>query len=198
MFLLLFGLVLFLGVHSARIVAEGPRRRFIEARGENAWKGVYSLVSLAGLVLIAIGYNSARLTPVFVWTPPVWLTHVNWLLTAVAFVLLAAAYVPGNRIRAAVGHPMVLGVKVWALAHLLVNGALAPMLLFGGFLAWAVADFVAARRRDRAQGTVRTVEGGGIATLATVGVGLLAWGVFALALHTWLIGVSPFGALVAG
>ncbi len=198
MLLLVLGLILFLGAHSARIVAEGPRRRFIEARGENAWKGVYSIVSLAGLVAIGIGYGQARLAPVFVWTPPVWLTHVNWLLTAIAFVLLAAAYVPGNRIRAAVGHPMVLGVKVWAFAHLLVNGALAPMVLFGAFLVWAIADYAASRRRDRAEGTVRTAEGGIVSDLATVGIGTLAWGVFALALHTWLIGVSPFGALVAG
>ena len=198
MLLLLFGLVLFLGVHSARVVAEGPRRRFIEARGENAWKGVYSIVALAGLILIGTGYGRARLDPVIVWSPPTWLAHVNWLLTAVAFVLLAAAYVPGNRIRAAVGHPMVLGVKVWAFAHLLVNGALAPMVLFGAFLAWAVVDYVSSRRRDRAQGTVRTANGGLVSDLATVGVGTLAWAVFAFALHLWLIGVSPFGALVAG
>lgn len=198
MLLLVLGLLLFLGAHSARIVAVGPRARFMEARGENAWKGLYSLVSLAGLVAIGIGYGRARLDPVIVWTPPVWLTHVNWLLTAVAFVLLAAAYVPGNRIRPAVGHPMVLGVEVWAFAHLLVNGALAPMVLFGSFLAWAIADYVASRRRDRAQGIVRTADGGLVSDLATVGIGTLAWGIFALALHQWLIGVSPFGALVAG
>ena len=198
MLLLLLGLVLFLGAHSARIVADGPRRRFIEARGENAWKGVYSIVSLAGLILIGIGYGRASEVPTIVWLPPTWLAHLNWLLTAVAFVLVAAAYVPGNRIRAAVGHPMVLGVKVWAFGHFLVNGALAPMLLFGAFLAWAVADYVSSRRRDRAQGVVRTADGGLVADLATVGVGTLAWAVFAFALHTWLIGVSPFGALVAG
>ena len=198
MLLLLLGLVLFLGVHSARIVADGPRRRFIEARGENAWKGVYSIVSLVGLILIGVGYGRASEVPTIVWLPPTWLAHLNWLLTAVAFVLVAAAYVPGNRIRAAVGHPMVLGVKVWAFGHFLVNGALAPMLLFGAFLAWAVADYVSSRRRDRAHGVVRTANGGLVADFATVGVGTLAWAVFAFALHEWLIGVSPFGALVAG
>ena len=198
MILLVLGLALFLGVHSARIVAEGPRRRFIEARGENAWKGLYSVVSLAGLVLIGIGYGRASEDPSIVWLPPTWLAHVNWLLTAIAFVLVAAAYVPGNRIRAAVGHPMVLGVKVWAFGHLLVNGALAPMVLFGAFLVWAIADYASARRRDRAAGTERTANGGLVADLATVGIGTLAWGTFAFALHAWLIGVSPFGALVTG
>ena len=198
MVLLVLGLVLFLGAHSARIVAEGPRRRFIERHGENAWKGVYSLASLVGIVLVSIGYGRASETASIVWLPPTWLVPVAWLLVAVAFVLVAAAYVPGNRIRAAVGHPMVLGVKVWAFSHLLVNGALAPMVLFGAFLAWAIADYAAARRRDRAEGVARTADGGLVADLATVGVGTLAWGVFAFALHEWLIGVSPFGGLVAG
>jgi len=192
MLVLILGLVLFLGVHSARIVAEPARRRFIEKRGENAWKGLYSIVSLIGLVLIVVGYRAAPY--VSVWAPPLWLRHVTLLLTAVAFVLVAAAYVPGNRIRAAVGHPMVLGVKIWAFAHLLANGALASMLLFGAFLAWAVADFIAARRRDRAAGGgVAADRAGGRlgATIATVVVGLVLWVAFAGWLHLALIGVSP-------
>ena len=190
MLILVAGLVLFLGVHSARIVAEPARRRFIAERGENAWKGIYSLVSLVGLVLIVVGYRAAP--DVILWVPPVWLRHVALVLTAIAFVLVAAAYVPGNRIRAAVGHPMVLGVKVWAFAHLLANGTLASVVLFGAFLAWAVADFVAARRRDRADGVERGAASGSLgATFATVAVGLVAWVAFAGWLHRILIGVSP-------
>lgn len=194
MLILIAGLVLFLGAHSARIVAEPARQRFIATRGENVWKGLFSIVSLIGLVLIVIGYRAAP--EVILWVPPTGLRHVSLLLTAVAFVLVAAAYVPGNRIKAAVGHPMVLGVKVWAFAHLLANGALASVTLFGAFLAWAVADFIASRRRDRregVEGSARSrVETGGLtADLATVGIGLVAWVVFAGWLHRWLIGVSP-------
>lgn len=211
MLILIVGLVLFLGVHSVRIVAEDTRRRFIAERGENAWKGLYSIVSLIGLVLIVIGYGRASESPLNLWFPPVWLSHVTLLLTAIAFVLLVAAYVPDNRIRTAVGHPMVLGVKVWAFAHLLANGDLASVVLFGSFLVWAIADFASARRRDRlgtpsgrgssaadvstgAGGTVtaaRVSNGGTAATLATIGIGLLAWVAFVGWLHRWLIGVSP-------
>ena len=189
MLILIAGLALFLGVHSARIVAEPARRRFIAERGENAWKGLYSIASLIGFVLIIVGYRAALET--YLWVPPAGLRHVTLLLTAVAFVLLAAAYVPGNRIRAAVGHPMVLGVKVWAFGHLLANGELASVVLFGAFLAWAVLDFVAARRRDRVEGVERVATGGLGADALTVGVGLVAWIAFAGWLHLWLIGVSP-------
>ena len=189
MLILIAGLVLFLGAHSVRIFAEERRRRFIAERGENAWKGLYSIVSLIGLVLVVVGYRQAP--DVILWLPPTWLRHVALLLTAVAFVLVVAAYVPGNRIRAAVGHPMVLGVKVWAFAHLLANGTLASVVLFGAFLAWAVADYVAARRRDRRDGVERTASGGLGPSVATVAVGLVAWVLFAGWLHRWLVGVSP-------
>jgi uncharacterized membrane protein len=114
------------------------------------------------------------------------------LLTLPAFVLMAAAYVPGTRIRARLGHPMVLGVKLWALAHLLSNGRLADILLFGSFLVWAVACFRAARARDRRDGVVRPVGPVSRDAIA-VAVGVAGWVVFALFLHGWLIGVAPFG-----
>ena len=207
MLILIAGLALFLGAHSARIVAEEARQRFIAARGENAWKGLYSIVSLVGIVLIVIGYRAAP--EIILWVPPAGLRHVTLLLTAIAFVLLAAAYVPGNRLRTAVGHPMVLGVKVWAFAHLLANGTLASVVLFGAFLAWAVADYVASRRRDRRAGVApgetlvagaagggggavaRPATGGIGASVATLVIGLVAWVAFVGWLHLWLIGVSP-------
>lgn len=192
MTLLLLGLALFLGVHSTRIVAEGWRTTTIARVGEKPWKAIYSLLSIAGFVLLVIGYGAARQSPVVLFAPPVWTRHLAALLTIPAFVLLVAAYVPGNAIKRAIGHPMVAGVKVWALAHLLANGTLADLLLFGTFLAWAVLGFIAARRRDRAAGTTYPA-GPGSRTAITVVVGLVAWAVFAFALHRPLIGVAPFG-----
>jgi len=192
MTLLMLGLVLFLGVHSTRIVAEGWRTATIARVGEKPWKGIYSLLSIAGFVLLVIGYGAARQSPVVLFAPPAWTRHLAALLTIPAFVLLVAAYVPGNAIKRAVGHPMMAGVKVWALAHLLANGTLADVLLFGTFLAWAVLGFIAARRRDRAAGTTYPA-GPGSRTAITVVVGLVAWAVFAFALHRPLIGVAPFG-----
>ena len=192
MFYLVLGLVIFLGAHSVRIVAEDWRTRTLARVGPATWKMAYSVVSLLGFALIVWGFGQARMQPVQVWNPPVGMRHAASLLTLPAFVLLAAAYVPGNGIKARVHHPMVLGVKVWALAHLLANGLLAQMLLFGAFLAWAVLDFSAARRRDRAAGTVYPA-GRGVATLVTVVAGVVAWLVFAMWLHGWWIGVRPFG-----
>ena len=186
------GLILFLGAHSTRALADGWRSAMIARLGEGTWKGLYSLLSLAGFVLICYGYGLARAEPVVLWVPPVWTRHLAAVLTIPAFILLAAAYVPGNRIKAAVGHPMVAGVKVWALAHLLANGNLADVLLFGSFLIWAVLSFRAARGRDRAAGT-RYPAGLASRTLATIGIGLVAWAAFAFALHGWLIGVKPLG-----
>lgn len=189
---LVLGLILFLGAHSTRALADGWRSAMIARLGEGTWKGMYSLLSLAGFVLICYGYGLARAEPVVLWVPPVWTRHLAAVLTIPAFILLAAAYVPGNRIKAVVGHPMVAGVKVWALAHLLANGNLADVLLFGSFLIWAVLSFRAARGRDRAAGT-RYPAGLASRTLATIGIGLVAWAAFAFALHGWLIGVKPLG-----
>ena len=118
--------------------------------------------------------------------------HVASTLMLVSFVLLAAAYVPGNQIKARLHHPMVLAVKTWALAHLVANGNLAHVVLFGAFLAWAVWNFVAARRRDRASGVVYP-PGNSQGTVITVAGGVAAWALFAFWLHGWLIGVRPLG-----
>lgn len=198
MLLLVLGLILFLVPHSVRIFADDWRSAQIARLGEPAWKGIYSVVSIAGLALIVWGYGAARTAPVVLWDPPVFTRHLASLFTLAAFVLLAAAYVPRNRIKAAIGHPMVVGVKLWAFAHLLANGTLADVTLFGALLVWAIVDFSAARRRDRAAGAARTAGGArSRATLAgdaaTVVVGLGAWALFAFQLHGWLFGVRPFG-----
>ena len=189
---LILGLLMFLGMHSTRIFAEGWRSQVIARRGEGAWKGLYTVVSLVGFGLIIWGYGQARLAPQVLWASPVWTRHLASLLVLVALVLLAAAYVPGNAIKSRLHHPMVLGVKVWALAHLLANNTVADLLLFGGFLVWAVLDFRSARQRDRAAGTVYRAGQAG-ATALTVGLGVLLWAVFAFWLHTLLFGVRPFG-----
>jgi uncharacterized membrane protein len=189
---LLAGLIIFLAVHSVRIVADDWRTKTLKNVGEGAYKGIYSVLSVAGFALIIYGFGVARETPVVLWTPPVAMRHAASLLTLIAFILLAATYVPRNAIKARVHHPMVLGVKFWALAHLLANGQLAQVLLFGSFLAWAVLDFIASQRRDRATGTPYAA-GTLPATALTIAAGGLAWMVFALHLHGWLIGVRPFG-----
>jgi uncharacterized membrane protein len=189
---LILGLVIFLGVHSLRMVAEGWRTQTRARIGEGAFKGIYSVLSIVGFALIVWGFGVARQTPVQLWSPPVAMRHVAALLTLVSFVLLAAAYVPGNSIKARLHHPMVLGVKVWAFAHVLANGNVAHVVLFGSFLVWAIWNFAASRRRDRLT-RVTYPPGKGTATAITVVVGIAAWLAFALFLHGWLIGIRPFG-----
>lgn len=192
MSILILGLVLFLGVHSTRIFAEGWRTQTIARIGEKPWKGIYSVVSLVGFVLIIWGFSLARLQPVVLWTPPVAMKHINSLFTLLAFVLLAAAYVPRNQIRSRLHHPMILGVKLWAFGHLLATGTLANAVLFGAFLLWAILDFRAARQRDRALGT--TYQAGTLGgTLVTAVVGVAAWAAFAFWLHAAWIGIAPLG-----
>ena len=192
MIVLLLGLLLFLGAHSVRIVADGWRTQQIARLGEMRWKGLYALLSALGLGLIVWGYGLSRAQPVALWEPALWTRHLAALLMLPAFILLAATYVPGSRIKATLHHPMLLGVKTWALAHLLSNGNLADLLLFGAFLLWAVLAFRAARGRDRAAGTVYAA-GSAAGDAKVVVAGVLAWGLFAGFLHQWLIGVRPFG-----
>ena len=189
---LIAGLIVFLGVHSVRIVGDDWRTAQIARRGPKAWKGIYTVLSLIAFALIVYGYGLARQAPVVVYAPPTWLRHLGAVLTLPAFILVTAAYVPGTRIKRAVGHPMVLGVKVWAVAHLLANGTLADLVLFGSFLVWAVFNYAAAKRRDRAAGTVYAAGPVSRDAKAVV-IGLIAWAVFAFWLHGLLIGVRPFG-----
>lgn len=190
MTLLILGLILFLGVHSVRIVADGWRTRMIARVGLLPWKGAYALLSLAGLVLLAWGYGEARASAVL-YDPPRFLRYAAGLLMLISLVLVAATYVPGNHIKAALGHPMAAGVKLWAFAHLLVNGRLSDVILFGAFLAWSIASFLAGRRRDRAAGTVYP-PGDELRSMLAVVAGVGAWAVLVTGLHQWLVGVAPF------
>jgi uncharacterized membrane protein len=190
MAVLILGIVVFLGMHSIQIVAPGTRDAMKARLGEGGWKGAYSIVSLLGLVLIIWGYGMARLDPVVLWTSPEGLKHLALLLNLIAFVLLGFFLVPSGRLKAKLGHPMVLSVKVWAFAHLLANGTLADLILFGSFLVWAIADFASSRRRQRAAGTV-LIAGPPRNDAVAVLVGVLLWGFMVWRGHLWLIGVSP-------
>lgn len=192
MTLLILGLVLFIGAHSIRIFANDWRTAMIGRIGPLPWKGFIAVLSLVGFVLIVWGFGIARQQTVQLWAPPSGMRHLAALLTLIAFVLLIAAYVPGNAIKAKLHHPMVLAVKVWALAHLLANGTVEHVVLFGAFLVWAVLSFRAARGRDRAAGTVYPAGNAG-ATAITVVVGAAAWAGFAFWAHGTLIGVRPIG-----
>lgn len=192
MLALMIGLLLFLGVHSTRLFAAQWRAKQIGKIGLLPYKGVYAVVALLGLLLIIWGYGQARLDPTWLWFSPGWTRHLAALLTVPAFILLAATYIPGTHIKARVGHPMLLGVKFWAIAHLFANGTLADLLLFGSFLAWAVALYAVSRRRDRLAG-VTYPKGRVVMDAAAVVAGLVGWVIFAMWLHGALIGVKPFG-----
>jgi len=189
--LLIVGLVLFLGVHSVAIVSPGLRSRVIRGKGEMAWKGLYSLVSLAGFVMLCYGFGLARQTPVILYSPPVWLRHVALLVMLPVFPLLLAAYLPG-RIKTAAKHPMLAAVKFWALAHLLANGSLADVLLFGAFLAWAVVDRISLKRRP-VLAAMRTAPQSPWNDVIAVVLGLGIYALLIVWAHSRLFGVSPLG-----
>ena len=184
----LVGLVLFLGVHSVSIAAPGWRDEQVTRLGEGAWKGLYSGLAAIGLGVLIYGYGLARRSPVVLYTPPRALHDLALLLMVAFFPLLIAAYLPG-RIQRATRHPMLLSVKVWATAHLLANGTLADVLLFGGFLVWAVLDRISLKRRP--QRPIAGAPPGRWNDAIAVVVGLALYAFFLLRGHRWLVGVSP-------
>ncbi|MCX7263091.1 MAG: NnrU family protein [Burkholderiales bacterium] len=192
---LILGLILFLGAHSVRIWADGWRNRTIEAYGDKAFKGVHALVSLLGFYLLLVGYGEARLETVALWNPPIFTKHISILLMLLSSILLVATYVPRNHFKMRLGHPMVLSVKVWALSHLLANGNLADLVLFGSFLIWAVLNFRSARARDRV--LLAESESTNLpkmfATLITLGGGMALWALITFVLHAKFVGVAPMG-----
>ena len=196
---LILGLILFLGAHSVRILADGWRNQTIEAYGEKAFKGVYALVSILGFYLLVVGYGEARLQPLALWNPPIFTKHISMLLMLLSSILLIAAYIPRNHFKMRLKHPMVLSVKVWALSHLLANGNLADLVLFGSFLIWAVLNFRSARARDRAQvqnsdaNEEAPLKPNLLATLIALFGGMGLWAVITFVLHAKVVGVAPMG-----
>lgn len=186
MTLLILGLVLFLGTHSISIISWRWRDAMVAKMGEIPFKGAYGLLAIAGLVLIVIGYGQARLDPTWLYQPPAFLRHLAMLLMLIVFPALLAAYLPG-RIQHALKHPMLIAVKAWALAHLLVNGTLADVLLFGGFLAWAVVDRISLKRRPPRSNP--QLPGSRANDLIVIVGGLALYAAFAFWLHPILFGV---------
>ena len=188
--ILILGLVIFLGAHSVRIFADGWRTRMIARIGLKPWKAVYALISLVGFALLVYGFGVARHTPTLLYVPPLALKHLNALFVLVALVLFFASHAPPSHFRAWLHHPMAAGVAVWAAGHLMATGFLHDVVLFGAFVVWAIAAFIAGRRRDRrehaayAAGTAR-------GDIASVVIGLIVWALFAFWLHGLLIGVRP-------
>ena len=196
---LILGLILFLGAHSVRILADGWRDQTIAAYGEKAFKGVYTLVAILGFYLLVVGYGEARLQPLVLWNPPIFIKHISMLLMLLSSIFLIAAYIPRNHFKMRLKHPMVLSVKVWALSHLLANGNLADLVLFGSFLIWAVLNFRSARARDRAQvqnsdaNEEAPLKPNLLATLIALFGGMGLWAVITFVLHAKVVGVAPMG-----
>jgi uncharacterized membrane protein len=186
------GLVLFLGVHTLPTRRE-LRGRIIGSLGEGGYKIAYSLVSILGIVLIAWGFAHYRATGwIDIWNPPKALKHITVALMLPAVILVVAAFIRG-RIYTALKHPMLAGVKLWAAAHLLANGDLGSIILFGSFLGWAVFDRISLKRRADAGGPPIPVGGWGNDAIAVV-VGIIAYLALAFAFHPVVIGVPVMGA----
>jgi uncharacterized membrane protein len=185
---LILGLILFLGAHSMRMAAPSLRDGLIARLGEGPFKGLYSLVSLVGIILIVWGFARASDDPDFLYLPPIWTRHVAETLMLPALVLFVASLLPGGRIKRAVHHPLLIAALLWAVAHLFVNGDLAGVVLFGAVLIWAAADLLSQRFRPAKEIAVPSSWTYDIVAVVA-GVGLYALLVWRL--HFWLFGVSP-------
>jgi len=186
MWILIAGLVVFFGIHCIRIVAPDLRRRQMESNA-GAWKGIYSIISFIGLGLIIWGWWVFRGEAPEIYEPPSWGRHAAMLLVLLAFILLACANMPAGRIKAAIKHPTLTGIFLWSLGHLLANGDLASLLLFGSFLVYSVVDRIAvAMRPDPAPQFVS-----GRSDIIAIVAGVVLYAIFLFWLHGWLFGVSP-------
>lgn len=190
MALLILGIVLFLGLHLIRVVAPGLRTSLIASLGEGGWKIAYSIASIIALIVLIYGFGQARdMTPI--WSPPFWMSHITILLMLFAMICLIASLLPAGHIAVRTKHPMVLSVKIWALAHLLSNGDGAAILLFAAFLAWGVILRISLKRRERAgEITLRPFVSAKYDLYAVV-IGVIVWTLIIWKLHAWIIGVSP-------
>jgi uncharacterized membrane protein len=190
MTLLVLGLVIFLGLHSTRIVSESGRERAIARIGEGPWKGIYSLVSVVGFVLIVWGFARARYDAAQVWTPLAGARHITMLLMLVALILFASFIFKRSHIAVMTHHPMLWSVLLWSAGHLFANGSAADLVLFGAFFVWSAADLVSSYARDRRNGVVYPEPQLG-ATAGAVVAGLVVYALLIGGLHLWLFGVSP-------
>ncbi len=192
MFLFFLGMAIFLSMHSLGILAKAWRDRQVTRLGALGWKGIYSLISAIGFILMIVGFGQARDASYRLYAPPGWLHYLTILLTLAAFILIAAAYVPRNHLKQWLGHPMLAGVIAWAFGHLASIGMLRDVILFSSFLIWAIIDFVVSRRHDQIVGTIYpagTLRG----DLLSLVIGTTSWTVVAFWLHKLVIGLNPLG-----
>lgn len=195
MALLILSIILFLGLHSIRIFTPGFRDNMIARLGVNGWRGIYSVLSIITLVMLIYGFGQSRGEGPILYVPPVFLTHIMLTLMLIAIILLVASMLPAGKIVVWVKHPMVTSVKVWAFAHLLANGGLNHVLLFGSFLAWAVLVRISMKRRQRAGEVVTRPFVSVKWDIAAIVIGIILYGVIVMYLHEALIGVSPLAAM---
>lgn len=190
MLFLAIGIVLFFGVHSVAMICPEWRQQMIDRLGQKPWKAGYSLIAILGFVLLVVGYGQARLDPTLLYSPPTWTRHITFLLMLPVFPLLLASSLPG-RIHSATKHPTLVGTKLWAFAHLLSNGTLADVLLFGTFLAWAIADRISMKHRP-GKTSPALMHSPWNDAIAVVG-GLAIYAFFLFGGHAWLIGMPLTG-----
>jgi uncharacterized membrane protein len=189
MALFILGLILFLGFHS---IGMAPRLHaaLVKALGPMVFKGVYSVVSLVGLVFLFDGFGAYRDAGMIqIWEPPAAFRHLNFLFMLVSFISLAAAYAPKGHIKMRLKHPMLVGIKAWAFGHFLANGDLGGMILFGAMLAWAVLDRISFKWREV---PVNDAPPRVMGDVIAVAAGLVAYGAM-MHLHPLIVGVSVFG-----
>ncbi|WP_320194841.1 NnrU family protein [Agrobacterium rosae] len=191
MLLLILSLLFFLGTHSLRIVAPSFRNRMIARMGEGPWKGVYSLVSVIAIAFVAYAFDQARQVTGILYSPPIWTSHIALTLMLIAMICLVASLLPAGHIATKTKHPLILAVKIWALAHLLANGETSSVLLFVSVLAWGVVMRISLKRRQRAGEVVTRPFVSVRYDIVAVVLGIVLWAAFIWKLHEWLIGVQP-------
>jgi uncharacterized membrane protein len=177
---LICGLIIFLGIHSVSIFANNWRTAQVKNWGAITWKLIYSMISIAGLALITVGYLETRPQPITIWSPPPWAWLITVYFSLVTMILVAAAYIPNNAFKAKLKDPMLVGVIVWAICHLTTIGSLGGILLFGSVLIWAILDLISCKKR-RSESALAGSQNKptGTRTFATTVVGLMAWTPFA-------------------
>ncbi|WP_394182443.1 NnrU family protein [Marinomonas posidonica] len=190
MLMLVVGLVIFICVHSIRVVAPNWREVHLEKTGLVQWRTRFILLSVLSLALIVLGYQKMRLEPIWLWFPPIVVQHISSLVMLVALFALGSAMVPKTTLKSKMGYPFLISVKLWAFAHLMSNGTLADVILFGSLLVWSVVSFAVYRRRDRRNGVIR--EDGGVQyNLVAFVFAMVSWFAIVFFLHKVVIGVSP-------
>jgi len=183
---LILGLILFIGIHFTRILVPQIRESAIVKIGEGPWKGVYTVISILGIYLMVPGFPDVKLNYAELYDPPSFLKHIAMLLILISFILMAAGNLKSGYIKAKIKHPMLIAVKTWAFAHLLVNGDMASVILFASIIGWAVFSLISIKKR----GGQPPVASSYVPDIIATAIGVIAFVIFAFYLHPWLIGVS--------